>query len=47
MFYADAMGLGRVAERLEEQARRLDDATLMPAPLLRRLAVEGRGFDEM
>ncbi|HZT52489.1 MAG TPA: 3-hydroxyacyl-CoA dehydrogenase NAD-binding domain-containing protein [Stellaceae bacterium] len=44
MFYADAMGLASVAARLEEQARRFDDAALAPAPLLARLAAAGGSF---
>ncbi len=44
MFYADSIGLKEVAARLAEQARALDDPTLAPAPLLARLAAEGRGF---
>ncbi len=44
MFYADAVGLKTVAARLAEQARLLGDATLAPAPLLLRLANEGKGF---
>jgi 3-hydroxyacyl-CoA dehydrogenase len=47
MFYADAMGLGQVAAKLEAQAKALDDATLQPAQLLRRLAAEGRGFGDL
>jgi 3-hydroxyacyl-CoA dehydrogenase len=46
MFYADSIGLQAVAARLTAQARALDDATLAPAPLLARLAAEGRGFAE-
>jgi 3-hydroxyacyl-CoA dehydrogenase len=44
MFYADAVGLKTVAARLAEQARLLGDATLAPAPLLARLAEEGKTF---
>ncbi|HUZ75112.1 MAG TPA: 3-hydroxyacyl-CoA dehydrogenase NAD-binding domain-containing protein [Stellaceae bacterium] len=44
MFYADAMGLAAVSAQLADQARRLDDASLAPAPLLARLAAAGQGF---
>jgi 3-hydroxyacyl-CoA dehydrogenase len=44
MHYADARGLGAVAARLAEFAAQTGDATLQPAPLLARLAAEGRGF---
>ncbi|MFT8243815.1 3-hydroxyacyl-CoA dehydrogenase NAD-binding domain-containing protein [Roseomonas sp. BN140053] len=44
MFHADAVGLARVAGRLEEFAARTGDETLRPAPLLAQLAREGRGF---
>ncbi len=47
MFYADSLGLKTVAERLAEQARLLDDAALAPAPLLARLASEGKGFADL
>ena len=44
MFYAETIGLKAVAERLAEQARTLGDPSLAPAPLLVRLAAEGKGF---
>ena len=44
MFYADQVGAGRIAERLEEFAARTGEESLKPAPLLRRIAEEGRGF---
>ena len=44
MFYADLIGLPRIAARLSEFAATTGDATLQPAPLLARLAAEGRGF---
>jgi 3-hydroxyacyl-CoA dehydrogenase len=47
MFMADAIGLAEVARRLQDQARRLGDATLAPAPLLARLVAEKRGFAEL
>ncbi len=47
MFYADSLGLKNVAARLAEQARLLDDAALAPAPLLARLADEGKGFADL
>jgi 3-hydroxyacyl-CoA dehydrogenase len=47
MFYADQIGLPRIRERLADYASRLGDATLAPAPLLERLAGEGRGFGSL
>ena len=47
MFYADAVGLPYVRDRLAEFAARSQDPTLEPAPLLARLAAEGRGFGSL
>jgi 3-hydroxyacyl-CoA dehydrogenase len=44
MHHADAVGLRRIAERLSAFAGATGDETLRPAPLLLRLAEEGRGF---
>ena len=44
MHYADGIGLRRIADRLTEFATRFGEAALRPAPLLQRLAAEGRGF---
>jgi len=44
MFYADLVGLPKIRDRLAEYAKRSSDATLEPAPLLLRLAGEGKGF---
>jgi 3-hydroxyacyl-CoA dehydrogenase len=44
MFYADLRGLPEVAARLRAFAERSGDESLRPAPLLERLAGEGRGF---
>ena len=44
MFWADRVGLDVIAKRLEEQAAEAGDKALEPAPLLKRLAAEGRGF---
>ena len=44
MHYADSIGLDRIAARLAEFARRLNEPALEPAPLLRRLAAAGQGF---
>jgi 3-hydroxyacyl-CoA dehydrogenase len=44
MFYADELGLARVAERLAHYAGRSGDVSLRPAPLLARLAAAGQGF---
>ena len=44
MFYADLVGLPKIAARLTEFAQQTGDQTLNPAPLLARLAAEGKGF---
>jgi 3-hydroxyacyl-CoA dehydrogenase len=44
MHYADSLGLGHVAARLAQFAEATGDESLRPAPLLARLAAEGRGF---
>jgi 3-hydroxyacyl-CoA dehydrogenase len=44
MYYADRIGLGHVRDRLQLYAERSGDATLQPAPLILRLAAEGKGF---
>jgi 3-hydroxyacyl-CoA dehydrogenase len=44
MFYADQVGLPQIRDRLAFYAQRSRDPTLEPAPLLAKLAAEGRGF---
>ena len=44
MYYADGLGLAHIRDRLTFYADRSRDETLRPAPLLARLAAEGRGF---
>ncbi len=44
MFYADQVGLKHVAARLSYHARATNDPSLEPAPLLKRLAAEGKTF---
>jgi len=44
MYYADRLGLARLCDRLTYYADRSRDETLRPAPLMQRLAAEGRGF---
>lgn len=44
MFYADQVGLERIAARLDELASRTGDESLRPAPLLQQLAGLRRGF---
>jgi 3-hydroxyacyl-CoA dehydrogenase len=44
MFYADQVGLGHIRDRLAFYAKRAGNPALEPAPLLSRLAGEGRGF---
>ncbi len=44
MHYADALGLRRIADRLDAYAGRSGDASLRPAALLRQRAASGQGF---
>jgi 3-hydroxyacyl-CoA dehydrogenase len=44
MFWADQVGLRTIRERLEEFRAQSGDAFWRPAPLLTRLAAEGKGF---
>jgi 3-hydroxyacyl-CoA dehydrogenase len=44
MYYADRLGLAHLRDRLTFYADRSGDETLNTAPLIRRLASEGRGF---
>lgn len=44
MHWADTVGLATIVARLEAQAAESGDASLEPAPLLRRLAAEGKRF---
>ena len=44
MRWAESVGLGTIVKRLEQQAVESGDASLEPAPLLRKLAAEGKGF---
>jgi 3-hydroxyacyl-CoA dehydrogenase len=44
MHYADSAGLELIRDRLADLASRSNDASLQPAPLLERLAADGRGF---
>ncbi|TAH66806.1 MAG: 3-hydroxyacyl-CoA dehydrogenase [Rhodopseudomonas palustris] len=44
MFYADLVGLKPIAERLSHYAEQTNDPSLEPAPLLKRLADEGKTF---
>lgn len=47
MYWADTVGLDVIVRRLEAQAAETGDGTLEPAPLLRRLAAEGKGFADL
>jgi 3-hydroxyacyl-CoA dehydrogenase len=47
MFYADTVGLPYIRDRLREIARQTGDSRHEPAPLLDRLASEGRGFGSL
>ncbi len=47
MFYADQVGLGTIADRLSQYADQVGDKSLAPAPLLTRLAAEGKGFSSL
>ncbi len=44
MFYADLVGLRKIRDRLVDFAEQTGDETLLPAPLLERLAVQGQHF---
>jgi hypothetical protein len=44
MFYADLVGLPKIADRLNTAAKRFGDDGLKPAPLLATLATEGKTF---
>ena len=44
MFYADQVGLKHIADRLSHYAKETNDPSLEPAPLLKRLAAEGKTF---
>ena len=44
MHYADAVGLVRIRDRLAAFARMTGDDTMQPAPLVEKLAAEGKGF---
>jgi 3-hydroxyacyl-CoA dehydrogenase len=47
MYYADRLGLAHLRDRLDFYAERSGDQSLRAAPLIRRLAAEGRGFADM
>jgi 3-hydroxyacyl-CoA dehydrogenase len=47
MFYADQVGLARIAERLDAVVAQTGDESLRPAPLLTRLAQAGKGFGSL
>ncbi len=44
MYWADTVGLKRVADRLSVYAKETNDPSLEPAPLLKKLAAEGKTF---
>jgi 3-hydroxyacyl-CoA dehydrogenase len=44
MHYADSVGLATIRDRLSVYAAQTGDPALQPAPLLARLAAEGKGF---
>jgi 3-hydroxyacyl-CoA dehydrogenase len=44
MFYANTVGLANVVARIEEFGQRHGAALWIPAPLLKRLATEGKTF---
>jgi 3-hydroxyacyl-CoA dehydrogenase len=46
MFHADLTGLTVICDRLTQSAERFNDPSLRPAPLLARLAQEGKGFKD-
>lgn len=44
MFWADTVGLNHIADRLAFYAKETNDPSLEPAPLLKKLAAEGKTF---
>jgi 3-hydroxyacyl-CoA dehydrogenase len=44
MFYAGSIGLANIRDRLKIFAQESGDETLMPAPLIEKLAAGGKGF---
>ncbi|MGB3043178.1 MAG: 3-hydroxyacyl-CoA dehydrogenase NAD-binding domain-containing protein [Xanthobacteraceae bacterium] len=44
MYYADQVGLKHIADRLSYYAKETKDPSLEPAPLLKKLAAEGKTF---
>ncbi|GMO93042.1 3-hydroxyacyl-CoA dehydrogenase NAD-binding domain-containing protein [Bradyrhizobium sp. TM239] len=44
MFWADSVGLKHIADRLSHYAKEANDPSLEPAPLLKKLAAEGKTF---
>ncbi|MDI3560908.1 3-hydroxyacyl-CoA dehydrogenase NAD-binding domain-containing protein [Bradyrhizobium sp. Arg816] len=44
MFWADTVGLKQIADRLSFYAKETNDPSLEPAPLLKKLAAEGKTF---
>jgi 3-hydroxyacyl-CoA dehydrogenase len=47
MFYADSVGLQAICDRLQEAATRTEDDDLAPAPLLVKLAQDGKRFRDL
>jgi 3-hydroxyacyl-CoA dehydrogenase len=47
MFYADQVGLAKIAERLTHYAEQEGDESLRPAPLLQGLVADGKGFSSL
>ena len=47
MHYADTLGLSYVRDRLESFAHHTGDKRHEPAPLLAKLAAEGKGFGSL
>ncbi|MGN6765785.1 MAG: 3-hydroxyacyl-CoA dehydrogenase NAD-binding domain-containing protein, partial [Rhizobiaceae bacterium] len=47
MFWADLMGLKKIAERLEYWHGKTGKDVFAPAPLLKKLAAEGKGFSSL
>ncbi len=47
MYYADTIGLDKVMQRLKEFQEQDDDDFWEPAPLIKKLVAEGKGFKDM
>jgi 3-hydroxyacyl-CoA dehydrogenase len=47
MYYADSIGLGKLMARLKEFQEQDSDDFWEPAPLIKKMVAEGKGFKDM